>query len=145
MKELCRFMKSKIKKYVLMSLGFLALAVGAVGIFFPILPTTPFVICAATCFGASSPKLALKLENNRFFGEYVRNYRNKTGISRKSRIRALVFLWATLIISSLAFRHVHLWITLAVVGIAVTIHILTIRAAKEPRAPASIGSVPNRV
>jgi uncharacterized membrane protein YbaN (DUF454 family) len=138
-------MKSKIKKYVLLSLGFLALAVGAVGIFLPILPTTPFVICAAACFGVSSPKLARKLENNRFFGEYVRNYKNKTGISRRARIRALIFLWSALILSSLVFRHIHIWITLSVVGIAVTIHILTIRAAKQTRAPATVGSVPNGV
>ncbi|MDR0861876.1 MAG: YbaN family protein [Oscillospiraceae bacterium] len=119
------------KKYALLVLGCLALAIGAVGIFIPILPTTPFVICAAACFGVSSPKLARKLENNRFFGEYIRNYKNKTGISRKARIQGMVFLWAALVISSLAARHVHVWITLAVVGVAVSIHILTIGAAKK--------------
>jgi uncharacterized membrane protein YbaN (DUF454 family) len=123
--------KPNVKKYALLTLGFLALAVGAVGIFMPILPTTPFVICAAACFGASSPKLARRLENNRFFGEYIRNYRDKSGISRKTRIRGLVFLWTALIISAIAFRHVHVWIILSVVGVAVSIHILTIRAANK--------------
>jgi uncharacterized membrane protein YbaN (DUF454 family) len=132
-------MGANIKKYVLMSLGFIVLAIGGVGIFLPVLPTTPFVLIAAACFGASSPTLAAKLENNRFFGEYIRNWRYKSGISRKTRVRGLVCLWTALIISAIVFRHVHRWITLAVVGIAVTIHLLAIRKAKQP----SIGSVPD--
>jgi uncharacterized membrane protein YbaN (DUF454 family) len=89
------------------------------------------VICAAACFGTASPALARKLENNRFFGEYIRNYRNKCGISRKARIRGLVFLWTALLVSALLIRHIHMWLLLSAVGIAVSIHLLTIGRKRD--------------
>ncbi|MDR0906601.1 MAG: YbaN family protein, partial [Oscillospiraceae bacterium] len=110
---------------------FLALGAGGIGIFLPILPTTPFVMVAAGCFGASSPRLAEKLENTKIFGEYVRNYRNKTGISKKSRYVGIACLWATLVISGAVVHKPKMLIVLAVVGVAVTIHILMLRKAKE--------------
>ncbi|MDR0916666.1 MAG: YbaN family protein [Oscillospiraceae bacterium] len=121
-----------MKKILLLIAGFLLLAVGGIGIFLPILPTTPFVMLAAGCFGASSPKLAEKLENTKIFGEYVRNYRNKTGISNKSRYTGIVCLWAVLIISGAVVRRPKMLIVLAVVGVAVTIHILLLRKS-EPK------------
>ncbi|MDR3074864.1 MAG: YbaN family protein [Candidatus Methanoplasma sp.] len=74
-----------IRKALLITAGFIALAVGGIGIFLPILPTTPLVLLAAACFGASSPRLYAKLENTRYFGEYLRNYREGTGISKRAR------------------------------------------------------------
>ena len=121
-----------MKKIILLAAGFLALGLGAVGMLLPVLPTTPFVLVAAGCFGVSSPRLAAKLENTRYFGEYIRNYRSKTGITPAARRTGLVFLWATLILSAALFRSPHLLIVLGVVGIAVTVHILMIRRVAVP-------------
>lgn len=121
----------KIKKVILIILGSTTLVIGGVGIVIPILPTTPFVLCAAGCFSASSPKLYYRLKETRYFGEYINNYKEKTGISNKARYTGVAFLWVTLIISALIFRHMHVWIILGIVGVAVTIHILTIRRAKK--------------
>ena len=120
-----------VKKVVLLALGFIALGFGGVGIFVPLLPTTPFVICAAACFSIANPDLYRKLEKSRYFGEYIRNYREKTGISKRARVGGLVFLWLTLAISALVFRRPLVWIILAVVGIAVSIHILLLRASPK--------------
>jgi uncharacterized membrane protein YbaN (DUF454 family) len=119
-----------MKKIVLMTLGFIALVFGAVGLCLPIWPTTPFVLIAAGCFGASSEKLYARLESSRAFGEYVRNYRHKTGISRRARIRGIAFLWGSLLISALVVRQPHMWIVLGIVGTVVTLHLLTIRRGK---------------
>jgi uncharacterized membrane protein YbaN (DUF454 family) len=116
-----------MKRALLLILGFLALGLGGVGIFLPILPTTPFVLCAAGCFGASYPALGKKLENTKYFGEYVRNYKNKTGISRRARVTGLCFLWVTLGVSAALVRRPLVWAILGVVGVAVSVHILTIR------------------
>lgn len=122
-----------MKRILLISLGSLALAMGGIGLFLPIWPTTPFVLCAAGCFAGSSPALYRRLEATRYFGEYIRNYRDKTGISARARWTGFAFLWGMLILSACVFRSVHVWITLGVVGAAVSVHILTIRRKKaEP-------------
>jgi uncharacterized membrane protein YbaN (DUF454 family) len=121
-----------VKKIVLTVLGFAALVLGGIGIFVPILPTTPFVLCAAGCFSAANPRIYRRLESSRYFGEYIKNYRLKTGISKQARIKGLLFLWITLGISAAIFRHPHVWIILGIVGIGVSIHILTIRRPAPP-------------
>jgi uncharacterized membrane protein YbaN (DUF454 family) len=119
-----------MKRIALNIVGFITLGLGAIGIFLPVLPTTPFVIVAAGCFSVANPNLYRKLASSRYFGEYIRNYREKTGISRSARVSGLIFLWAMLIISALLCRRPLIWGILGVVGLAVSIHILTIRRRK---------------
>ncbi|NLW78151.1 MAG: DUF454 domain-containing protein [Ruminococcaceae bacterium] len=121
-----------MRRIIFLSLGFGALALGGVGLALPVLPTTPFVLCAAGCFGASSPRLARWLEHTPYFGEYVRNYRHKTGIRRRARVAGIGFLWAMLILSSLLAGRPLVTAALALVGVAVSIHILAIRPQRAP-------------
>jgi uncharacterized membrane protein YbaN (DUF454 family) len=123
-----------LKRILLNVFGFLAIALGTAGVFLPLLPTTPVVLLAAGCFGSANPKMYTWLVKSKYFGEYIRNYREKTGISMQTRVRAIVFLWVTLGLSAVIFRRVHVWIILAIVGAAVSIHLLTIRG-KAPAKP----------
>lgn len=116
-----------MKRVLFNILGFIALLCGAVGLLLPILPTTPFVLCAAGCFAAGNPSMYRRLANNKYFGEYVRNYKEHTGISKATRLRGILFLWLTLGISAALTRKPLVWAILALVGIAVSIHILMIR------------------
>lgn len=102
------------------------MAIGGIGIIIPILPTTPFVICAAGCFGVSNPALAQRLEDSRYFGEYIKNYRTKCGISTGTKAKGITFLWLALLISAVIINNPKIWVVLAVVGISVTIHILVV-------------------
>jgi len=133
-----------IKRTILIALGFLFLFLGLIGIVLPILPTTPFVLCAAGCFGSSSPALLQRLENSRYFGEYIQNYRNKTGISRKARWTGIAFLWTTLSISAFITDSTHVRCILAVVAVCVTIHLLTIgkKRRDNPAVLPENGTVP---
>jgi uncharacterized membrane protein YbaN (DUF454 family) len=115
-----------IKRVLLIIAGMLALAAGAAGIALPILPTTPFVILAAACFGMSSPKLYSWLVNTRYFGEYIRHYREKSDISAQARRTGIIVLWLTLCVSSIVFRKPFVWLILGLVGVCVTAHILLI-------------------
>ncbi|MEL7601823.1 MAG: YbaN family protein [Bacillota bacterium] len=116
-------------KLILTVSGFLSLALGAVGIFLPLLPTTPFVLLAAGCFSAANPRLYRWLLNTRHFGAFIKNYRGGAGVPRAVKRDSLLFLWGTLSLSALLFRRPLVWGVLSAVGIGVTAHILLMKTA----------------
>lgn len=117
-------------KVLLIAVGFLMLALGAVGAFLPVLPTTPFVLAAAACFGSASPELYRKLAATRFFGPFIENYRTGAGVPKRTKTVALISLWALLILSMILSRK--LWVTalLTLIGAGVTIHLLLIKTRR---------------
>ena len=117
----------KIKNLLLITIGLLSLFIGAVGIILPVLPTTPFVLLSAGCFSASSPKLSAFITKNKYFGGYIENYRNKTGVPRKIKIQAILFLWFGLIISMILTKILLVSLILICIGIGVTIHLICIK------------------
>jgi uncharacterized membrane protein YbaN (DUF454 family) len=116
-----------MKRILLITCGALCLALGAVGIVIPVLPTTPFVLLAAGCFSASSPKAYQTLRRSRLFGPYIEHYKSGGGITRAAKARAIIVLWALLIISAVAFWKLWLAPVLGAVGIGVTLHLLLIK------------------
>jgi uncharacterized membrane protein YbaN (DUF454 family) len=77
--------------------GMLALATGVVGIFLPLLPTTPFVLLAAFCFSRASTRCERWLVEHRRFGPMVRNWR----ASRAVPLRAKQLAWTMMAAGSL--------------------------------------------
>jgi uncharacterized membrane protein YbaN (DUF454 family) len=124
--------KTKFKRILLTTVGFIFLIVAGIGILLPILPTTPFVLCAAACFGYGSPKLRTYLENTKYFGEYIRHYKEQTPISPRTRCIGVVFLWFMLAVSAFIVQNKSVWAVLFVVGLSVTAHILLIGRKKPP-------------
>ena len=116
----------RVRTIVLEFIGAILLGLGVLGVFLPIIPTTPFVLAAAFCFSAN-PVMYNRIVNSPFFGEYIRAYREGKGIKTKTRIKSIAFLWAVLIITMLFFMTED-WhrILLSIVGICVTVHLLTI-------------------
>ena len=113
---------------LLLVLGTLFVILGVVGVFLPILPTTPFLLLAAACYARSSDRFLHWLLNNRLFGDYIRNYREGRGMPRSTKLLTLVALWLTLGLSA-AFATSALWLRLllAAVGTGVTIHLLRLK------------------
>ncbi len=70
-----------IRQYVYIAIGWLCLGLGAVGIFVPLLPTTPFVLLAAFCFSRGSATLHRWLLAQKTFGPLIRDW-NQHGIIR---------------------------------------------------------------
>ena len=75
---------------ILRLLGFLFLAIAILGIFLPLLPTTPFVLLAAACFARSSEKWHQWLLNNQTFGPMIRNWEQNRCISRRVKLTAIL-------------------------------------------------------
>lgn len=111
--------------------GTVSLALGIIGIILPLLPTTPFLLLAAYCYVRGSERMHTWLLNNKWFGEYIRNYQEKRGIPLKIKIWTIGFLWITITISIVFFIEI-LWIRiiLLVIASAVTYHIATFKTLK---------------
>lgn len=101
---------------------------GVLGIFLPLVPTTPFLILAAACFVRSSRSLHGSLMNHRHLGPYIRNYSEHRGLTRGAATATLVLLWVTLGVSAfLTPVTTVVRLLLLAVGVGVTIHILSLR------------------
>ena len=81
--------------------GLFSLALGALGLLLPILPTVPFVILAAFCFARSSPALERRLVEHRTFGPHINAWRSRGAISRKGKAAAAVAFAASVLLGLL--------------------------------------------
>jgi uncharacterized membrane protein YbaN (DUF454 family) len=118
-------------KVFLIFLGMLFLAVAVMGVFIPGLPTTPFLLLSAGLFFYSSEKLYYWISHHKFFGKYIRSYRENRAISRQAKIRSVILMWIMISISAIFFIENHkviiIIILAGVVGTAVMIIIPTLK------------------
>lgn len=112
---------------LLITAGALFVAVGAIGIFVPLLPTTVFLLLAGVCFGKSSPGAYRWLMTNRVFGRILRDYHEGRGASLRTKLWSIVTLWLGLAVTVWFVRNVWIDAGLLVIGIAVSIHLLRLR------------------
>jgi uncharacterized membrane protein YbaN (DUF454 family) len=93
----------KVKKWLYITIGTVALILGFIGIFLPILPTTPLVILAAACYYKSSDKLHTWILKNKWFGEMIKNYQAGKGLTKKTKIKAISLMWIMITISAVFY------------------------------------------
>ena len=125
-------MRNSIKKALLVSSGTLSLGIGFVGIFIPLLPTTPFLLLAAACYIRGSKKSYNWLIKNKWFGEYIINYQERRGIPFKIKIITILILWLTISVSIIMYlSNLIIQIILFIIAIAVTIHLIKIKTLKK--------------
>ena len=94
----------KLKNWLnplLIGLGWLSVCLGTLGIFLPLLPTTPFLLLALWCFTKSSEKYRLWLLNHPKLGPFLRAWLSGTGFPRKTRNRIILILWLSMLASTL--------------------------------------------
>ncbi|MBN1197593.1 MAG: YbaN family protein, partial [Candidatus Aminicenantes bacterium] len=114
-----------MRKNLLILAGGLCTVLGVVGMFLPLLPTTPFLLLAAACYAKSSPQRLQRLLSNRWFGRYLRDYRDGLGIPMRIKTWTLSLLWTAIALSA-TFATSLLWvrILLGTIALGVTLHIL---------------------
>ena len=111
--------------------GFLLVTIGVIGSFLPLLPTTIFLILASACFVKSSPRANEWLKNNKYLGPYLKNYQDKTGLTIKSKIFSIVFLWVSIMVSAfLLTDKFYIRIILLAIAIGVSIHLTLVKTKK---------------
>lgn len=107
-------MRSTLIRYLLIACGWLCVFLGVLGIVIPGLPTTPFMLLAATCFSKSSKRFHQWLLNNKVFGPIISDWQNQRIIRKKIKYRALLVVAITFLISILIIPNQ--WMKLFLIG-----------------------------
>ena len=117
-----------VRKAVLIFTGTVCVALGVLGMFLPLLPTTVFLLMAAYCYSRSSERFHDWLLNNRLCGDYIRNYKSGRGISMRQKITTTSILWVSIGVSIWLLGG-GFWSTLIllVVAIGVTLHLVLLK------------------
>ena len=124
-------MKQKWVRTLLITVGTLSVGLGILGIFVPVLPTTPFLLLAAACYARSSQRFYDWLLNNKYFGNYIRNYQQRKAVPLKVKVLTLALLWITIGCSVMFAVEVFLVrVFLILIAIGVSIHIFSLRTLR---------------
>lgn len=93
-------MVNNIVRWLLLGVGNVSVALGVVGIFLPLLPTTPFLLLAAACYVRSSKTFYSWLVSHPQLSKYILTYLNGEGIPRKAKYYTLFTMWLTMAVSA---------------------------------------------
>ena len=112
-------------------LGILCVILAVIGIFVPLLPTTPLLLLALYIFARSSEKYKAKLLSNRFLKPYIEPYIDKSvKMPLHAKIKTLVLLWILIIISIFIVQNIYVTMFLLVISSTISIYIITIGREK---------------
>ena len=131
--EESKISKSKVKRVLYYIAGTIFLALGIIGIVFPILPTTPFLLLSAACYVRSSEKAYNWLIHNKLFGKIIRDYREGRGLPIQIKVITIILLWITIFISILFITIFWVQILLIIIASLVSIHIVLIKPKSQQK------------
>ena len=127
-------MTMDIKRLLFVALGTLFLIVGIIGIFVPILPTTPFLLLTAFFYVRGSERFYNWLLKNRILGTYIRPYIEGKGMPLRVKLFTLILLWTAISLTvAFAIDELLVKIILVVVAIGVSVHIALIKGRRRQR------------
>ena len=117
----------------LIIVGCVSLVLGILGMFLPLLPTTPFLLLSAAAWVKASPALYQWLLNHKVFGEYIRNFREHRAIPLRAKIVSVSLVWLT--IGYCIFAVVDEWwwvqVLMTLLAIGISWHILSFKTLKK--------------
>lgn len=118
-------------KYICIGVGTLSCVLGIIGIFVPVLPTTPFLLLAAALYFRSSAKMYGLLMNHKTLGPYIKNFREHKSIPLRVKIISVVLVWVSLL--HCAFLFSEEWILCSafiVLAVAITAYLLHFKTSR---------------
>lgn len=118
-------------RIILSVLGTVSLILGIMGIFLPILPTTPFLLLTSALYFRSSPELYRWLIEHPKLGPYIRNFREYKAIPLRVKIVSVTLVWVTLLYCAINIAEA-MWFRLFFIALAIAIsaHILHYKTLK---------------
>lgn len=112
-------------------MGTISLSFGFIGVFLPVLPTTPFILLSLFFYGKGHPDKVNQVLNHPKLKLYIQDYISKEGIPLISKLKALFLLWSSIIISLVFFiSSIYIRIIVLISSSCVTLYILSRRTKK---------------
>jgi uncharacterized membrane protein YbaN (DUF454 family) len=125
--------RSLAVRVALVIAGTLCVALGVLGLFLPVLPTTPFLLLAAACYARASNRFYGWLLNNRTFGPLIREWRRYRSIPWRTKLTAIALMAMTLTTSIVLFvRNPYVQGGLAVLGVVLAVWMYRIPSRDRP-------------
>jgi uncharacterized membrane protein YbaN (DUF454 family) len=124
MKNKITIVRYKIVQSLWATAGIIALLLGTLGVFLPLLPTTPFILLASICCAKSSERLFDVLVIRRPWGKYLLSMISGKGISFREKIGSIAYIWATILLTVYLTDFKWISIMLIPVAVGVTVHLL---------------------
>lgn len=119
-------------RYALLLAGWLSVALGVIGIFLPILPTTPFLLLAAACFMRSSARFYHWLVQHPRLGPWIHAYLDGRGIPRRAKVYSISLMWFSIALSCYLVPSIWARVFMPISAILVTLYILRQDTLPEP-------------
>jgi uncharacterized protein len=121
---------NRLMRSVFAALAVGSLSLGAIGVFVPGIPTTPFLLLACYFSAKSSPRIYRYIRESALFGPMVRDWQKHRGIRFRTKVHAIGFVVLGLAILALTTSAYPLWMAcgliLGIIGIAVILRLPTI-------------------
>lgn len=131
-----KIIKNPILRLLLLAVGWLSVVLGTLGIFLPVLPTTPFLLLAAACFIRTTPKFYDWLVQHPKLAKYLIYYLEGQGIPLKGKVYTLITLWTTILISAFILLDSQIVrIILPIIALLVSIYIMRQPTLELPKQP----------
>lgn len=120
-----KIINNSIYRQCVFTLGVVSAGLGIVGVFLPILPTTPFMLLAAWCFVRSSEKAHQWLYRQPLIGEALRDWDRNKAISRKAKVMAVSMMTVSLIVMWMKVTIVPLKIAVTAILVSVGLFLVS--------------------
>ena len=120
-----KIIQNSLLRSFVFGFGWFSVVLGVIGIFLPVMPTTPFLLLAAACFLRTSPKFYQWLVKHPKLGRFIVYYLDGKGMPVRAKIYILILLWFSICFTSfVVLDHPIVRIVLPTIGVLVSVYIL---------------------
>ena len=96
-----------MKRVIMICAGCISTGLGFLGVFLPVLPTTPFLLLAAFLFSGSSERISNWLQETKVYKAYVDPFKRDEGLTKKKKAQILCTTYAVMLVSGIIVRQWH--------------------------------------
>ena len=113
-----------IKKILFIVAGCICLALGTVGVFLPILPTTPFYLVTLYCFARSSQRLEDWFKGTKLYKKHLESFVEKKGMRMSTKLSILITVTILMGLGIFFMARKGIWIPCIILGVVWVCHFI---------------------
>ena len=113
-----------IKKIIFIVVGCICLALGTVGVFLPILPTTPFYLITLYCFARSSKRLEDWFKGTKLYKKHLESFVEKRGMLPQTKASILITVTLLMGLGIFFMARKGIWVPCIILGVVWAVHLI---------------------